>query len=103
MHLSLSLSLISLTHTHTHTYHRGLLAGKFERGVKPDDPNSSRVAWVEADSQSRTNQSHPSLSQYSDDDQYWDLIQKMKEIAASHGIFHCASSKDASFFLSFRC
>jgi aryl-alcohol dehydrogenase-like predicted oxidoreductase len=61
----------------------GLLTGKFERGVIPD-PSSSRVAWVSADSKDRTNQSHPSLSQYSDSEQYWDLIKKMKEISEAH-------------------
>ena len=63
---------------------RGLLTGKFERGVMPDDPSSSRVAWVVAE-QSRTNQSHPSLSMYADKDEFWELLDAMKKIATAHG------------------
>lgn len=70
------LSLLSLL--------RGLLTGKFERGVSLDDPNSSRVAWVEAE-QSRTNQSHPSLSKYADKEQFWQLQDTLKQIAEIHG------------------
>ena len=53
--------------------------------MTPEDPSSSRIAWVEADRQSRTNQSHPSLSEYSNNDQYWELIKRMKDIATVHG------------------
>lgn len=63
---------------------RGLLTGKYERGIVPSDPNSSRIAWVEADKSSRSNQSHPSLTQYADKDEYWELIKAMKEIADKH-------------------
>ncbi|XP_003382666.2 PREDICTED: uncharacterized protein LOC100631598 [Amphimedon queenslandica] len=62
----------------------GLLTGKYERGVVPDDPKSSRIAWVEADKKSRSNQSHPSLTQYADKDEYWELIKAMREIATKH-------------------
>ena len=65
---------------------RGLLTGKFERGVFPSDPSTSRVAWVEANEQGRTNQSHPSLSKYSKDENFWMLLDNMKIIAKSHGI-----------------
>lgn len=63
----------------------GLLTGKYERGVFPDDPSSSRIAWVEADQQSRSNQSHPSLSQYSNKEEFWQLLDVLKEIATKHG------------------
>jgi len=71
------------TPTHTHTP-RGLLTGKFQRGQPPPDPSSSRVAWVEADQQSRTNQSHPSLSQYGGNEQFWDLLDAMRRVAEAH-------------------
>lgn len=61
----------------------GLLTGKFKRGEE-HDPASSRLAWVEADRHSRTNQSHPSLSQYTSNEQYWQLLDTMREIAAAH-------------------
>lgn len=63
----------------------GLLSGKFERGVFPQDPKSSRIAWVEADQQTRTNQSHPSLSQYSNKEEFWQLMDTLKQIATNHG------------------
>ena len=66
-------------------YSSGLLTGKFKRGELPTDSHSSRLAWVEGDRGSRTNQSHPSLSDYADNSQYWGLIEAMKEIATVHG------------------
>ncbi len=51
----------------------------------PDDPKASRLAWVEADEKSRTNQSHPSLSKYSNNEDFWQLIDALKEIATNHG------------------
>ena len=63
----------------------GLLTGKFKRGELPSDSRSSRLAWVEEDRGSRTNQSHPSLSDYMDNSQYWELIEAMKTIATVHG------------------
>ena len=65
---------------------RGLLTGKFKRGDSLGDPNSSRIAWVEAE-QSRTNQSHPSLSNYADKEEFWRLLETMDKIAAAHGQF----------------
>ena len=63
---------------------RGLLTGKFKRGAE-HDPSCSRIAWVEADRNSRTNQSHPSLSHYANNEQFWQLLDTMREIAAAHG------------------
>lgn len=40
---------------------------------------------MEEDKRSRSNQSHPSLSDYADNDQYWNLIEAMKTIATVHG------------------
>lgn len=83
------LSLYMSTHLHcVHTF-RGLLTGKFHRGQPPPDPSSSRVAWVEADKQSRTNQSHPNLSEYADKEQFWELLDVMRQIADSHGKRGC--------------
>ena len=76
---------------YTHTF-RGLLTGKFHRGQPPPDPSSSRVAWVEADKQSRTNQSHPNLSEYADKEQFWELLDVMRQIADSHGKRQCSDS-----------
>jgi aryl-alcohol dehydrogenase-like predicted oxidoreductase len=62
----------------------GLLTGKFTRGTDVSaDPESSRVAWVEAD-KSRSNQSHPSLQQWADHDTFWQLSDTLTEIAAAH-------------------
>ena len=78
--------MLAWTHKHTHAHiHSGLLAGKFNRGAHlSDDPESSRVAWVEED-QSRSNQSHPSLQQWADKEMFWQLTDTLTEIAAAHG------------------
>ena len=68
---------------------RGLLTGKFKRGLTPRDPTSSRVAWVEADRSSRKNQSHPSFSEYGDKDEFWKLQDTLEAIAKNHGTKHC--------------
>ena len=68
-----------------YTFHcSGMLTGKFSRDTVPNDPSSSRVAWVEEDPKKRAVQSQPSYSQYADDDKYWALIDVMKEIAKKH-------------------
>ena len=92
--LSLYFYMAEFVHEHTlcvHTF-RGLLTGKFHRGQPPPDPSSSRVAWVEADKQSRTNQSHPNLSEYADKEQFWELLDVMRQIADSHGKRGCVDS-----------
>ena len=65
-----------------------MLTGKFKRDVAPADPTASRLAWVEADPKKRSSQSHPSYSQYKDDERYWALIESMKEIAQKHSELH---------------
>ncbi len=80
----------SLPHPPTH---RGLLSGKFKRGQAL--PEESRVTWVEEDRSARRNQSHPSLTEFSRDDQFWELLDAMSEIAAAHG--GSPSSDHASF------
>lgn len=62
----------------------GLLTGRFKRDTASIDPTSSRVAWVEADPKGRASQSHPSFSQYKDDERYWALMETIKEIAQKH-------------------
>ena len=63
----------------------GLLTGKFKRDMAiSEDPESSRVAWVEADT-SRSNQSHPSLQEWADKDMFWELTDTLTDIATAHG------------------
>ena len=50
----------------------------------PDDPSTSRVAWVGAD-ESRSNQSHPSLRKYGEKAEFWELLEIMENIAQRHG------------------
>ena len=64
----------------------GLLTGKFSRGETPA-PGTSRLGWVEENKQARSNQSHPSLSEYTDKDSYWQLMDVMRKIANKHGKF----------------
>ena len=73
------------------SYHRviptiisGLLTGKYSRGEKPA-PGTSRLGWVEENKQARSNQSHPSLSEYADKEKYWQLVDAMKKIANKRG------------------
>ncbi|CAI7994467.1 1-deoxyxylulose-5-phosphate synthase YajO [Geodia barretti] len=62
----------------------GLLTGKFQRDREiSEDPESSRVAWVEAD-KSRSNQSHPSLQQWADREMFWGLTDTLGDIAVAH-------------------
>ncbi len=73
-----------LTHTDS-----GLLTGKYKRGESPSSDSNSRLAWVEKDKATRANQASPSLSDYADNEQYWELIEAMKTIATVHG--ECSS------------
>ena len=73
-----------LTHTDS-----GLLTGKYKRGESPSSDSNSRLAWVEKDKATRANQASPSLSDYTDNEQYWELIEAMKTIATVHG--ECSS------------
>ena len=63
---------------------RGLLTGKFKREEPPPSPSSSRVAWVEENPQGRTTQSHPNLSSVAHDDHFWQLLDALSDIAATH-------------------
>ena len=63
----------------------GLLTGKFSRGETPA-PGTSRLGWVEENKQARSNQSHPSLSEYADKEKYWQLMDAMKKIANKRGM-----------------
>ncbi|XP_064393769.1 1-deoxyxylulose-5-phosphate synthase YajO-like isoform X2 [Halichondria panicea] len=62
----------------------GLLTGKYKRGESPSSDSNSRLAWVEKDKATRANQASPSLSDYADNEQYWELIEAMKTIATVH-------------------
>ena len=44
------------------------------------------MAWVEADKISRSNQSHPSLQQWADNDTFWELCDALSDIATTHGM-----------------
>ncbi|XP_060594702.1 1-deoxyxylulose-5-phosphate synthase YajO-like [Ruditapes philippinarum] len=61
----------------------GLLTGKFERNKTPD-AKGSRIGFVHQD-ESKAMQAAPAWSQYNDDDNYWKLMDAMKEIAKIHG------------------
>ena len=73
--------------TSLHAY-RGLLTGKFKRDKEfSEDPESSRVAWVEAD-KSRSNQSHPSLQEWAHRETFWQLTDTLTDIATTHGLWY---------------
>ena len=59
---------------------RGLLKGKYERGVKA--PEGSRLAW------SKSNKvdidAAPDLERIFKDDDFWNLMDAMKKAAANH-------------------
>ncbi|XP_060554464.1 1-deoxyxylulose-5-phosphate synthase YajO-like [Ruditapes philippinarum] len=61
----------------------GLLTGKFERNKTPD-AKGSRIGFVHQD-ESKAMQAAPAWSQYNDDDNYWKLMDAMKDIATNHG------------------
>ena len=71
---------------HTIVLISGLLTGKYSRGETPA-PGTSRLGWVEENKQSRSNQSHPSLSEYADKEKYWQLMDAMKKIANKRGMY----------------
>ena len=64
-------------------YFRGLLTGKFERNKTPDE-KGSRIGFIHKD-ESKAAQAAPAWSKYNGDDDYWNLMDAMKEIANSHG------------------
>ncbi|KAK3586555.1 hypothetical protein CHS0354_022688 [Potamilus streckersoni] len=61
----------------------GYLTGKFKRGTKPDKAQS-RIGFYNDDDK-RAKQGGLSWDDYAANDAYWDLIDKMGKIAASHG------------------
>lgn len=60
---------------------RGLLTGKYTKDHKPED---GRVGWVEGDTK-RAGEAMPSWSSLQGNQQVWALLDKMAEIAQSHG------------------
>jgi hypothetical protein len=68
-----------------HYFCSGLLTGKFERNKTPD-AKGSRIGFVHQD-ESKAMQAAPAWSQYNDDDNYWKLMDAMKDIAKTHGRF----------------
>ena len=68
---------------------RGLLSGKFKKGVVPD-PSGSRIGWVDANANSRINQAHPSFALYAEKDSFWSLLDSMEAIADSVGWSECS-------------
>lgn len=69
----------------TSTYHRGLLTGKYKRGESA--VGVGRMGWVEKEKSRVDPGAYADLSQYTDNEQYWELIETMKTIAAAHSEF----------------
>ena len=74
----------------------GLLSGKFKRGETPD-PSDSRVGWVEQDKGKRVTQASPSLSQYADKEDFWELLGCMETIAKETGVLHIIPTLNSGF------
>ena len=62
----------------------GLLTGKFKRDSKPDE-SESRIGFVTS-KEKLANQAMPSLNNYTNDENFWNLMSIMERIANNHGI-----------------
>ncbi|KAJ8303818.1 hypothetical protein KUTeg_018611 [Tegillarca granosa] len=63
----------------------GLLTGKYKRGEVPD-PNTTRIGHVAKDEKRLIQLSAPAWSSYSDNDNYWKIIDKLSSISKKHGL-----------------
>ena len=64
--------------------YRGMLTGKYKRGVRPN-PKEGRIGVVAQD-ESKAMQIAPAWSQYDQNDEYWKLVEGMEKIAKDTGL-----------------
>ena len=62
---------------------RGLLTGKFKRGVTPEK-DKSRIGFIHQ-YESKALECAPAWSKYIDNDFYWNLMDKLDTIAKKQG------------------